>query len=64
VNPETNSSSIGRANGVDSLPESVRLRGAVMSFETIPQKILKAGIDRGDADAYAVRHDDGWVTTS
>ncbi len=35
-----------------------------MSFETIPQKILKAGTDRGDADAYAVRHDDGWATTS
>ena len=35
-----------------------------MSFETIPQKILNAGIDRDDADAYAVRHDSGWVTTS
>ncbi|MEA2025000.1 MAG: long-chain fatty acid--CoA ligase [Actinomycetota bacterium] len=35
-----------------------------MSFETIPQKILQAGIDRGEADAYAVRHAGGWVTTS
>ncbi len=35
-----------------------------MSFETIPEKILKAGPERGLADAYAVRHDDGWVTTS
>jgi long-chain acyl-CoA synthetase len=35
-----------------------------MSFETIPHKILKAGTERGNADAYAVRHDSGWVATS
>ncbi len=35
-----------------------------MSFESIPQKILRAGIERGEVDAYAVRHDGGWVTTS
>ncbi|MCK5806389.1 MAG: AMP-binding protein, partial [Lentisphaeria bacterium] len=35
-----------------------------MSFETIPQMILRAGTDRGEADAYAVRDDSGWVTTS
>ncbi len=35
-----------------------------MSFETIPQMILRAGSDRGEADAYAVRGDAGWVTTS
>ncbi len=35
-----------------------------MSFESIPQKILRAGIERGETDAYAVRHDGGWVTTS
>ncbi len=35
-----------------------------MSFETIPHKILQAGVDRGEADAYAVRRDDRWVTTS
>ncbi len=35
-----------------------------MSFETIPQMILEAGTDRGEADAYAVRGDAGWVTTS
>ncbi len=35
-----------------------------MSFETIPQKILRAGIERDEVDAYAVRHDGGWVTTS
>ncbi|MCL1692188.1 MAG: long-chain fatty acid--CoA ligase [Actinomycetia bacterium] len=35
-----------------------------MSFETIPQMILRAGRERGTADAYAVRRDDRWVTTS
>jgi long-chain acyl-CoA synthetase len=35
-----------------------------MSFETIPQKILEAGSERGAAGAYAVRTDDGWVSTS
>ncbi len=35
-----------------------------MSFETIPQMILRAGSDRGEADAYAERGDAGWVTTS
>ena len=35
-----------------------------MSFETIPQMILRAGVDRGEADAYAVRCDTRWVTTS
>jgi long-chain acyl-CoA synthetase len=35
-----------------------------MSFETIPQTILRVGPDRGSADAYAVRRGDRWVTTS
>ncbi|MEN8234381.1 MAG: AMP-binding protein, partial [Actinomycetota bacterium] len=35
-----------------------------MAFETIPQKILRAGRERGAAAAYAVRTDGGWVTTS
>lgn len=35
-----------------------------MSFETIPHMILKAGPERGDAAAYAVRTEDGWVATS
>ncbi|MFV9671876.1 MAG: AMP-dependent synthetase/ligase [Acidimicrobiia bacterium] len=35
-----------------------------MSFETIPQMILRAGSDRGEADAYAQRGEDGWVATS
>jgi long-chain acyl-CoA synthetase len=35
-----------------------------MSFETIPQMILRAGSDRGEADAYATRGDAGWVATS
>ncbi|MEA3511097.1 MAG: long-chain fatty acid--CoA ligase [Actinomycetota bacterium] len=35
-----------------------------MSFETIPQMILRAGTERGEADAYAVRSDAGWVATS
>lgn len=34
-----------------------------MSFETIPHKILNAGIVRGDDDAYAVRGESGWETT-
>ncbi|MCL1692189.1 MAG: long-chain fatty acid--CoA ligase [Actinomycetia bacterium] len=35
-----------------------------MSFETIPQMILRAGSDRGEANAYAERDDTGWATTS
>ncbi|MGB9357746.1 MAG: long-chain fatty acid--CoA ligase [Acidimicrobiia bacterium] len=35
-----------------------------MSFETIPEKILKTGTRRAPDDAYAVRHDDQWVPTS
>lgn len=35
-----------------------------MSFETIPHKILKAGPERGAAEAYAVRTDRAWVATS
>ncbi|MEN8114579.1 MAG: long-chain fatty acid--CoA ligase [Actinomycetota bacterium] len=35
-----------------------------MLFETIPHRILTRGRERGTADAYAVRTDAGWVTTS
>ena len=35
-----------------------------MSFETIPEMILKTGTRRASDDAYAVRHDDRWVPTS
>ena len=35
-----------------------------MSFETIPQTILRVGPERGSADAYAVRSGNRWVTTS
>jgi long-chain acyl-CoA synthetase len=35
-----------------------------MSFESIPQKVLNAGVSRGSADAYAVRRDGQWVGTS
>ncbi|MEA3511433.1 MAG: AMP-dependent synthetase/ligase, partial [Actinomycetota bacterium] len=35
-----------------------------MPFETIPHQILKAGPERGVAEAYAVRTDGAWVATS
>ena len=34
-----------------------------MSFESIPQRIFRAGRERGHVDAYAVREGDRWVTT-
>lgn len=35
-----------------------------MQFETIPQKIMRAGPERGNAHAYAVRQDGRWVATT
>jgi len=35
-----------------------------MSFESIPQRIFRASRERTSVDAYAVREDDRWVTTS
>ena len=35
-----------------------------MAYETIPHKILKTGAERGPDDAYAVRSDGQWVSTS
>jgi len=35
-----------------------------MSFETIPEKVLRAGRERGTAEAYAVRRGDRWVATT
>lgn len=35
-----------------------------MSYETIPQRMLSAGAKRASLDAYAVRHEDEWISTS